>query len=123
VSLKAINWAVMVVPMLAPKMTGKAAVKEMIPALRNPMSMTEVALELWMSGSDEDAHKSGFHPVGSHLFQKILEKAQGKRSQGVAKNMDPEEKKSQPSKNPDDDIIRHDAKTSRLCHSSRKVAE
>lgn len=48
VNLNAINCAVMVVPMLAPKMTGRADVRVMIPALRKPMSRTDVALELCM---------------------------------------------------------------------------
>ena len=45
---KATIWAVIVVPMLAPKITATAAVKVMRPAFTKPTSITVVTLLLWM---------------------------------------------------------------------------
>jgi len=49
VSLKAINWAVTVVPILAPIMMAMAAASDKIPAFKKPIRMTDVALELWIT--------------------------------------------------------------------------
>ena len=46
--------AVVVVPILAPKMTGIACWRVMSPAFTKPTSMTVSALELWMSAVTHD---------------------------------------------------------------------
>ena len=48
-NLKEINWAVMVVPMLAPKMIPTACCKLINPALMKPKTMTVVADEDWIT--------------------------------------------------------------------------
>jgi hypothetical protein len=60
--------------MLAPKMTGKAAVRVMIPALRNPMRITDVALELWITAVTKTPTSADFTLLDVTFSRRSLRK-------------------------------------------------